>query len=251
MGDVIRFSRRIDLAAFGPALVVARRLGDRLAQARLLRNLAQIESKRGNLIEAEALLRQGRLAASEAGNFRSYAEITKDLGAIALKNTMLEAAELHFEEAIKLATECDSGLIAAQATALLAKVYYSRNDRGGARGHYEAARARFRALGTLPGEPWCIMGLAWLAAEESEYDKATALASEAISLYQTLGLLVDEAACVPAQGLFAARGGAADRAHEMFSKALALFRQAGNLAGQALCERDLKDQIFANNRTLK
>ena len=110
-----------------------------------------------------------------------------------------------------------------------------RDDLEAARLHYEEALPVYRRLRDPLGEANCLRSLGDIAASRLEFGAALEKYTEATTLYHRAGNLQGEAHCLRAQGDLGLISNDLDGARALYRKALSLYRRTGDFLGQANC----------------
>jgi tetratricopeptide (TPR) repeat protein len=129
----------------------------------------------------------------------------------------------------------------ARALFALGDLAVGREDREGARAHFERALPLYRQTGDVRGEAQCIKGLGDIALEESDYESARTYYEQALSLFQQTGRVRGEAQCIRRLGDIARERSDHESARTYYEQALPLFQQIGEVVGEATCIKALGD----------
>jgi predicted ATPase/transcriptional regulator with XRE-family HTH domain len=210
------------------SLAAARESADRLVLARVLFFLSWAASNTGAYERAEALAQEalGLFAAlgdsaehaealfvlgtvaMYAGEYRQAAVFIEDslgrrrergdehttprhlggLGAALLNLGDLPRARTVLEDSLVVARRFDDRWCAAMSTTLLGHVELAGGDRARARTLLAESGALFQETGNVVYLPWCLEGLAGLAAAEGQYERAAELAGAREALREIIGV---------------------------------------------------------------
>jgi tetratricopeptide (TPR) repeat protein len=163
------------------------------------------------------------------------------LGAIALARSDLTIARLHNESSLRICTDNNDTLGAANCIHSLGTLASHRSDHSTAKRHFEAALSLFKKARSINGAANCIRSLGEIARQRLELTDAYNLSISAKSLYQKAGDAIGEANCVWSLGTIAFRRLDLNAASRQYRTAQTSFRQIGDLIGDALCYMGMGD----------
>lgn len=193
LGVALRLTARYDeaLRAFGEALPLRRRLGDRRGEGLVLHNIGLVHRDLGDLDQAAAVLRESIAAKEEAGDTRGVARGYSAIGEV-------ESLSGHHAEAISHLLRARAGLAGtgdrafeALTERLLGEAQLRSGDRTAARAHLTAALARYAEAGPVFDVGTTHEALAELAEQEGRPADAREHYAQAQTVYTRLGALRD------------------------------------------------------------
>ena len=207
--------------------------GDDEGIAEALLRLAEVHRLTGRYEKAETLLLRSleiRRQASEV-DATALAEVHLHLGDLAAKMGQFDRAESELASAAQLAQTTEELELLAKIVDRHATVLQSRGDPDGARLLFERALALYRQSPAVAGMALCLNNMAWLAAQQADFERAEGLYSEAEAIQRRLfeGDHPQLATTLANQGLLSSQRGEFDRAEELLSQALAMYRESVGL----------------------
>ncbi len=252
----IHYTQLIDWATaienFERGLELYRQLGDRLGQALILSNLANIHRRTGRHAEAVAVLEDALTIYQDAGETEGQAAVVTSL-AIVLERQgrLLEAAD-HSRRGLELYRSTGNRTGQARALVPLGLAERRSGSYDEAREHLDEALTIYRDLGNRGGEPVALHALGDLSAELGRLAEAGDLYREALAIYRETGAQDEECFALNGLGEVALAAGRAERAVSHHSEALAgagafdvAIQQARAHAGLGRAYRALGDLAAA------
>ena len=184
-----------------------------------------------------------------SGRRRSRARAELVAGRLATALGDLDAAAAWAAAGAARAAAAGSAPDLADAHCLLGNVARGRGDQAAARGRYEEALARYRALGDRSQVGYTLVQLAKLGdlgavdrpGDPADLDLAIARGTEALRLYRELGNTPGQARALHQLGYLTYKTGDYPRAAALEREALALRWADGNLTEAATSLEDLAD----------
>ncbi|MEJ3745428.1 BTAD domain-containing putative transcriptional regulator [Actinomycetes bacterium KLBMP 9797] len=247
------------------ARTVARRAGDRLAEAHACRDLGAARELRGEYRDALSCLRDGLTAYTEAGDLPGQAACLNSIGlvhdslgqladaasylerslaisrgladrhsqAISLNNLgevygRLGAharAERCLREALEIFRDNGNRTFEAACLTTLGEVHERHGADASARACYERALALFQELDTPLGEPTLRTALGRIDRRAGHHERALAQLTASLAVAERLGERREVAACLRELGTTRHELGDVDAARDLWRRALAIFEE--------------------------
>ena len=230
------------------ALGVARRIGDRAAQAQAHHELGSSHWRRGRYPEAIASLQESLALRRELGDRRGEAASRSTLGNVYERQGRYEEALACQQES--LAADRDLGDRRGEAASLtnLGNVYERQGRYAEALACHEQSLAIDRELGDRRGEATSLNNLGRVHELQGRYDQALACLQEAMAVRRELGDRPGQAYGLSNLGVAYQRQGRHDRALACQRQSLALRRELGEPHGEAESLRELGVTLGALGR---
>lgn len=181
----IRVRESVELFLAG--LAAARSVGDRAAEATLLRNVGSTLRILGNDAAAIGYLGEAAEASRKLGDDEALAGTVSELGNVHLWAGRLADAIDHYQQALRIADRSGSVLAAAIAHNNLSIGYRKRCDHRSAMDHANAALAHYQQLGAEAGIARTRCQLCEIATDIGDFDTAAAEAGAALTWARTVG----------------------------------------------------------------
>jgi tetratricopeptide (TPR) repeat protein/transcriptional regulator with XRE-family HTH domain len=215
------------------ALDVARRAGDRLAEAGALQNLGDIQRVTGERAAAEASLGRALELYREQGHRLGEAVALDELASLQHVSGHYAAAAAGAAQALELYRSQGDQLGEASALSDLGLVQYLTDDLTSAKASLNRALELYRGIGNRLGEANSLKDLGGVHRAAGEYPAAASVLARSLELQQSLGNRMGEANTLI--GLAAVQRATGDYAAAAAScnRALELQRALGNRSGQA------------------
>ena len=169
------------------ALALFRALGDAGSTAEALWVLGIVAQVEGDYVRAAALHEESLALRRARGDERSAAQSLEALGAVALNLGDLPRARALLEEALPTLRRRDDRWAQAIVLTLLGHVALGMGDPAGAGALLAESAALFRAVGNPLYLPWCLEGLAGVAAARGRMEQAACLCGTGDALRARLG----------------------------------------------------------------
>jgi DNA-binding winged helix-turn-helix (wHTH) protein/tetratricopeptide (TPR) repeat protein len=206
------------------ALLLARRLGDRRREARVLLNRAVIDNAGGDAEAAIVHLRQGLDAARAAGDGQLEGVALLNLGG-AESNAGRSALALPLlQQAVRQAQSHGNRSVDVHGQLLLSRLVDAFGDEDTARAHADAAMASGIADGNPLWQAESHAAIAGIEAGNARWPEALDHLDYALALYRQGGMVRGEAHVLGQMILIAARSGDRERAARAASEYAALAR---------------------------
>lgn len=207
---------------------------------------------RGYFLKGQALQQQGKydvaqqalergleyltpLSMTDAGAARLMAGLLRELGNIATRRGVQDAAQARYGAALALYRTLGDRWGESSVLNNLGNVAYDCGDYVTAQGHLMAALALYRELGNLPGEAKALNNLANVAADCQDYGTALRWYREALQIHQTLQNQLAQSAVLNNLGALYWGLGLYPEARKVYERALAMFCESNNLQAEGEC----------------
>jgi DNA-binding SARP family transcriptional activator/predicted negative regulator of RcsB-dependent stress response len=186
LGSIDRLQGRYEQAQqwYERAIADLRASGDRIAEAHVLINLAQVRSERGDNPQAEQMLREALEICTDLGVRRVVAQARYRLGRLYLERGEAEAAESEFTATLQAVDTTKDPAGKAYALLGLGSTWLARGQMARARNTLDEALTTMRSAGSRVGEGQVLLALAelglrggslaWAAQQLAEADIAFA-----------------------------------------------------------------------------
>jgi tetratricopeptide (TPR) repeat protein len=227
------------LALHQTALDVARRTGDRLAEAAALNQLGDVQRLTGDYSGATTSHGQALALYGELGNQLGQAHALNDLGMGQRQSGDYCGATGSLEQALTLYRKLDDQPGQANALNDLGAVQLAIGDYRGAAGSLEQALALYRELGNSLGQANALNHLGVIQLATGDYRGAAGSLEQALALYRELGNPLGQANALSNLGMVQYLIEAYPTAITSLEQALVLYRELGNRLGQANVLKDL------------
>ncbi|MFQ6148169.1 tetratricopeptide repeat protein [Streptomyces seoulensis] len=193
LGVALRLTARYDeaLRAFGEALPLRRRLGDRRGEGLVLYNIGLVHRDLGELDQAAAVLRESIAVKEEAGDTRGVARGYSAIGEVESLSGHHAEALSHLLRARAMLVGTGDRTFEALAERLLGEAQLRSGNLTAARTHLTAALARYAEAGPVFDVGTTHEALAELADQEGRPADAREHYARAHAVYTRLGALKD------------------------------------------------------------
>jgi tetratricopeptide (TPR) repeat protein/transcriptional regulator with XRE-family HTH domain len=215
------------------ALVDARQLGDRRAEANALRGLGQVEWFVGEYGQAREYHTEALALARRLGERRAEADALRGLGQVERLVGEYGQAREHYTQALALARQLSDRAGEVESLWGLGQVERLVGEYGRAREHYTQALALARRLGERRAEADALRGLGQVERLVGEYGQAREYHTQALALARRLGERRAEADALRRLGEVEWLVGEYGQAREYHTQALALARRLGDRRAEA------------------
>lgn len=177
------------------ALVIANRIGDRAAEARLRNSLGIVAWSAGDFERALSEYRQALTIFRALGDDAAVSLTLNSIGFSLLRLGRYAEAESTLAHAVAQHQSTDNTLLEAHARTGLGEAFQSTNRLDDARMQYQASFELRQAAGDLAGAGWALYRLARLAARAGNSGAAKGLAERALEIAIQCGDLDLRHAC--------------------------------------------------------
>ena len=219
------------------ALRAARRVGDRHAEASLLRGLGDLRRFQDRLPEAVAFFTKCDVIFRELGDTGGQVDGLTGLARTYRRLDRLADAASCFERALDLCRGLDDSDRQAKAMLFFAKVRRQQGRREDALALLSACREVFRSVGSGGYVAYTDLMIGILDSERGEYDRAADHLRHALAFAQGLGDPRWEAYALLNLAVVAQGRGLQDDAREDVERSLAMFRRVGDWQGTRQARR--------------
>jgi tetratricopeptide (TPR) repeat protein/DNA-binding SARP family transcriptional activator len=234
---------------FGHALDVARRTGDRAAEAAALLDMGAVDWQQGRYERAAE--RNGRaLALFRAAGDR--AGQARALGNLGLGDTALgryEQAARHQQEAVALHREVGDRFGEARALGGLGLARQRQGRYREAGGYHRQSLDLSREIGDREGEGYALTRLGVIDLRLSRYEHAAGYLGQAMALFRDMGDTGGEADTLTRLGEVYLRLDRFEQAADNFAQALAIFREIGDPGTEADALNGLGEVLLRTGET--
>jgi tetratricopeptide (TPR) repeat protein/transcriptional regulator with XRE-family HTH domain len=227
------------LAIQQTALDVARRTGDRLAEAGALNDLGDVRRRTGEYEASVGSLESALALYRELGSPLGEANALNDLGDVQRTIGDYEAAEASLARALTLYRRLGSRLGQARALNCLGIVRYLTGEPGAAIESLTEALALSRDFGYPLVQVNALNNLGCVQHGNDQYAAATESLTAALTLSRRLGIRLGHANALVNLARVQRTTGHAAAATGSLTEALALYRDIGNRAGEAAVLHEL------------
>ena len=214
-------------------LACARKVGDRLGEANMLRYLGDVELLNDRLTEARELLQQGLAIARELGDAYCTAGCLRALGDTLSRLDDEDGAQKALQEAIPIYRSTDSLLGEANAQRSLGELCGRLNDKKSAIAALDRALELFQTLNDPVGLANVLITRADTLTLGGDLNSARQDAEQALGLYRAARGRIGEANAMRVLSELHDRAGDLTRADEMLRRALLISREVRDRLGEA------------------
>ncbi|HTP08100.1 MAG TPA: tetratricopeptide repeat protein, partial [Anaerolineae bacterium] len=155
------------------ALAIFRARGDVIGMAYALSDLGVVAVRQGELMQAQRWLEESLQLQGSIGGPDPM--ILMHLGELALRQGDYERARAYFERGLTLSQETGVTVIALWSTVRLGYVYLREGEEECAQETFAEVQQRFREMGSKIGVVYALEGLASLAVQQQEWERAVRL----------------------------------------------------------------------------
>ncbi|MFE9580087.1 ATP-binding protein [Nocardia sp. NPDC006044] len=215
------------------ALTLYQESGDPLGEADALRNLGMVQWQAGNYDEAADLLRQALILYRATGYLLGEAKTLASLGGLRRDNGDYEQAAHLFREVLVRYREADHRLGEASAHGFLGTVRRYTGDYDQAADLLSRATTLFQEIGHRRGEANALSSLGSMRRETRDYEQAIDLSRRALALFRELGDQIGEAINLNNLAGVCRQTQNHRQATDLSRQALALCRKTGYRVGEA------------------
>ena len=166
-------------------LAIFRECGDLIGIGYALSELGLVALRQGDFVQAQHWLEEGLHVEDSVGG--PDAMILMYLGQLALRQGDYTRARAYFEQGLTLSQETGITVIALWSTANLGYVYLREGEEECAQDTFAEVQQRFREMGSRIGVVYALEGLASLAAQQSEPERAVRLYAWADGVRASIG----------------------------------------------------------------
>ena len=219
---------------------IARKLGDKLLLALALRSLAPVYRYNGEIALAHAYLDESLAIYREAGSTAGVASSLYFLGIVALEEGEADRAQLLLEDSCDLWRSVGETVYLSRTLEWLGEVARSREDYQAAREAYEEAIALHHIAGT--DLAYLMHNLGQVAHSQKEYERSESLFAQSLVLCLKIEDNDSILSCLAGLAAVAADQGQLQRAGKLFGAADALISALGahlDIVDRLSYERDL------------
>lgn len=221
------------LSVNAQAIAVARRTGDRRAEAHLLTNLGDIHRWLGQYRPAIEHLRRALTLHRQTGDRQGEARTLSDLGIVEERLGDLSAATRHHRRALQLCRASGDRYGEAAARTNLGNVHTRPDHYPQAITELEHALEIFRTLGERTGQATALANLGDVHASLGQLELAAERLHESLGLFRELKHSYGEGIALENLGGLHLRLGAPREAIHHLRQALDIFDEIGHLYGEA------------------
>jgi len=214
------------------ALTLAREIGDRAAEAHALTNLGLVYWRQGRYDQAADHHQQALTLAREIGDRGSEADALTNLGVVHWRQGHYHQAAEHHLEALTLAREIGDRGSEAYAQTNLGLAYCRQGRDDQAAEHHRQALTLAREIVSRATETRTLTNLGAVYRRQGNYPQAAAHFQQALTLSQEIGERAGEARSLDNLGSIYLRQGDVQQAAEHHQQALAIYREIGERAGE-------------------
>ncbi len=215
------------------ALDVARRTGDRAAEAHTLTDLGTVDWRQGRYDQAIAHHQQALTLAREIGDRAVEAHTLSNLGLVYWRQGCYDQAAEHHQQALTLAREIGDQGSEAETLTNLGVVYWRQGHYHQAAEHHQQALTLARQIGDRGSEAYALTNLGLVDHRLGRNDQAIEHHEQALALTRGIVSRATETRTLTNLGLIYRRHGQLRQAAEHFPLALEQSREIGERAGEA------------------
>ena len=165
---------------YNQALAIREELGDRMAAATTMNNIAGVLVYQGELVEAARVYRESIAIKEAVGDRNGVAVSLNNVAEVLLYHGELAEAERNYSESLDIARAMGNRSAAAYALFGMAEVLLAKGDIALARANHEKAEALRSELGERSAVAESSVALAAISLEEGHASQAEALARRAL-----------------------------------------------------------------------
>jgi tetratricopeptide (TPR) repeat protein/transcriptional regulator with XRE-family HTH domain len=241
LGDVQRRTGEYETAgeSLEAALALYRELGSPLGEANALNDLGDVQRTIGDYQAAAASLTLALALYRQLGSRLGQARTLNCLGIVRYLTGERGAAIVSLTEALALSRDCGYPLVQVNALNNLGCVQHANDEYAAATGSLTEALTQSRRLGIRLGHANALVNLARVQRTTGDAAAATGSLTEALALYREIGNRAGEAALLHELGTVQHVTGEYAAATGSLTRSLAIFRGIGSPDGQASALRDL------------
>ncbi|CAG0935534.1 Putative HTH-type transcriptional regulator [Thermoflexales bacterium] len=166
-------------------LAISREHGDLIGIGYALSELGMVALRQGDFTQAQRWLEEGLSVEDAVGG--PDAMILMYLGQLALRQGDYTRARACFEQGLTVSQETGVTVIALWSTANLGYVYLREGEEECAQATFAEVQQRFREMGSRIGVVYALEGLASLAVQQSEFERAVRLYAWADATRASIG----------------------------------------------------------------
>ncbi len=221
------------LEALERALAIARAIGDRSTEARVLGHVAYTHAQLGDDEKALAVFEESLAAAREAGDRRSEGMVLASVGMLLVRRGQLDDAARTFDAALAVDGEVGNRYAAAAALAARGELHRARGRVEAARADLEAALEGYREFGERRHEGLALTELGVLYQEQKRFAEARACLERAQQQHRELGSRLFQVTALATLGDLEREEGQLAEARSRYERALRIARELGDRVAQA------------------
>ncbi len=215
------------------ALDVAREVGAKQAEARLLTDLGDMQYLSDNYPAAEESLRTALRICTELDDRLGQADALRELGAVQLARSEHENAEKSLMTALDLYMSLSDRIGEADCLRELGAVQQACGRYQDAARSLDRALTLYRKLDDLLGEADALSDIGTVRLACGDYDSAIRSQQQALRHYQVLGDRLGEANALTHLGTVQQMSGAHEEAKISLDRAVELYQGLGDQSGEA------------------
>ena len=221
------------------ALGIARRLGDRAAQAQAHNDLGLGHSRPGRFREALACHQQSLAIRRELGDQQGQAASLGNLGTLHAWQGQPDQALAYLRESLAIYRELGDQRGQASSLGNLGYVHERQARYQAALACHQASLEIYRELGDRRGQAASLGNIGKVHQRQGRYQEALACQQECLDIFRELGDPSGQAESLRDFGIVHQRQGRHDQALACLRESLDLYRQLGAPYGQAESLREL------------
>jgi DNA-binding SARP family transcriptional activator/Tfp pilus assembly protein PilF len=227
------------------ALELARRTGDRAAQAHAHDDLGSIYWRLERYEEALASSRQSLVLYRELGDRHGQASCLSNRGLVSWRLGRYDQAQASLRESLAISRELGDRRGQSSSLGNLGMVYERRGRYREALACHQQSLAIDRELADRHGQAATLGNLGRVQWRLGRHDEALASQRESLAIFRELGDRWGQAASLNDVGIVCCRLGRHDEALASQRESLAIFRELDDHYGQAEALRDIGDVLLA------
>jgi DNA-binding SARP family transcriptional activator/tetratricopeptide (TPR) repeat protein len=227
---------------------VARRVGDRVAEASALSSLGLVAWWQGRYEQADNYLRQAVAMFREAGDQNSHAVALINLSIVQGQQGRYEQAASDLHQALAMFREAGDrpGEIGALINLGMIEEQQGRYEQ--AASYYRQALTLSRDTGDQNSQAYALVSLGIAERRLLRFELATSHIRQGLSLFRMAGNRAAQSSALAALGDVELRQGHHERALDSFWESLALCRELGDRSGEAVALNGLGEALLAAGR---
>jgi predicted ATPase/class 3 adenylate cyclase len=220
---------RVDEAAlmFQQALAIARDIGDRAREGRLLAHLGTLPRDQGAVHKAQENLEAALAIHRETGDRLGQGIALGNLGNLLFEQGQLKSAQAHYEAALEIHREAGNRRVEGSVLGNLALVSLEQGQPDKAIRQFETALAIQREVGSRRFEGTTLGNLAMLLRQLGRLEEARENYQAALAIHRAVGNRRDEGIVLGNLGMLDVQQDRTDDALEHYESALAIAREVG------------------------
>jgi DNA-binding SARP family transcriptional activator len=230
------------------ALAVARRVGDRAAQAQAHNDFGLMDWGAGRYAQALARHQQSLVIRRELGDRPGQVASLLNLGLVAASEGRYDQSVAYNRQGLAIAEELGDRRGQANSLANLGEVYQRQGRYQDALACLHDSLAIYRELGHRHGEAQSLRELGVLYQRQGRYPEALACLHDSLAIYRELGDRQGQANSLHDRGIAYQRQGRFEQALTCLRESLALRRELGDSRSEAESLRELGGALRALGR---